>query len=53
VIYAFEPGDQAWGKAIKRAALKFGDEIRAVWGEWGQKENRRTEGPGGKIQVGV
>ncbi len=30
VIYAFEPGDAAWEKAVKRAAMKFGDEIRAV-----------------------
>lgn len=30
VIYAFEPADLAWPKSIKRAALKFCDEIRAV-----------------------
>jgi orotidine-5'-phosphate decarboxylase len=32
VIYAFDPGDRAWTKAVARAALKFGDEIRAVVG---------------------
>jgi orotidine-5'-phosphate decarboxylase len=30
VIYAFEPADRAWPKAIARAALKFVGEIRAV-----------------------
>jgi orotidine-5'-phosphate decarboxylase len=30
VIYAFEPSDPAWTKAVARAALKFVDEIRAV-----------------------
>ena len=30
VTYAFEPGDPAWIKAIKRAALHLGQEIRAV-----------------------
>lgn len=30
VIYAFEASDQNWAKAVKRAALKFADEIRAV-----------------------
>jgi orotidine-5'-phosphate decarboxylase len=30
VIYAFDAADAAWAKSIKRAALKFTDEIRAV-----------------------
>jgi hypothetical protein len=30
VIYAFEPGDATWEKSVKRAAMKFGDEVRAV-----------------------
>lgn len=30
VIYAFEPQDLNWAKAVTRAALKFVDEIRAV-----------------------
>lgn len=30
VIYAFEAGDAGWEKAIKRAAMKFAEEIRSV-----------------------
>ncbi len=30
VIYAFEPGDVTWQRAVTRAALKFCNEIRAV-----------------------
>jgi orotidine-5'-phosphate decarboxylase len=32
VIYAFEAKDAAWEKAVKRAAMKFGEEIRGVVG---------------------
>ena len=32
VTYAFEPGDAAWPKAVKRAALEFAGQIRAVIG---------------------
>jgi orotidine-5'-phosphate decarboxylase len=30
VIYAFDAADAAWEKGVKRAAMKFADEIRAV-----------------------
>ena len=30
VIYAFEPGDPRWEKAVQRAAMAFAEEIRKV-----------------------
>lgn len=32
VIYAFEPGDGGWAKAVRRAALKFAEAIRGIVG---------------------
>jgi hypothetical protein len=32
VIYAFEKGDANWARSVRRAALKFTEEVRGVVG---------------------